>query len=181
MVTSRASLGSAQQRILVHHLGEKRLVERSPVHADADRLLVLDCNFDHGAEIVVVLAADPDVAGIDAVLGQGPGAFGKLLEQKVSVVMEVADDGDANALSIELLDDGRDRSRGFFVVDRDPHQLRAGLGQRGNLLDGGRNVSGIGIGHRLHHNWCIAADSHAANRACNGFSASNICHGEALF
>ena len=79
-------------------LGEQRLVERSPVHADAHRLLVLDRNLDHGAEIVVVLASDADVAGIDAVLGQRPGALGILLQQDVSVVVEVADDGDAHAL-----------------------------------------------------------------------------------
>ena len=60
IMTSRASSGSAELGVLVHHLGEQRLVERAPVDADADGLLVLDGDFDHGAEVVVVLAADGD-------------------------------------------------------------------------------------------------------------------------
>ena len=70
-----------EPRVLVHHAGEQRLIERAPVHADAHRLLILDGDFDHGAEVVVVLAADADVAGIDAVLGQRARALGILLEQ----------------------------------------------------------------------------------------------------
>jgi hypothetical protein len=100
-VTSRASFGSAA-RVLVHHAREQRLVERAPVHADAHRLAVLDGHFDHGAEIVVVLLADVDVAGIDAVLGQRARALGILLQQDVAVVMEVADDGHAHAELVEV-------------------------------------------------------------------------------
>ena len=95
--------------------------------------------------------------------------------------MEVADDRHLYALLIELINDGRDGGGCFFVVDRDSHQLGPGPGQRRDLLDGGGNISRVGVGHRLHHNWCIAADSHAANRAGNGFSALNVCHGEILF
>ena len=76
----------------------KRLIQRSPVHAYAHGLLVLHGNLDHGAEVVVVLASDAGVAGIDAVFGQALGASGVFGEQEVSVVMEVADDGDAQAL-----------------------------------------------------------------------------------
>ena len=59
---------------------------------------MLHCNLDHGAEVVVVLASDAGVAGIDAVLGQTFCAAGEFREQEVSVVMEVADDRDAQAL-----------------------------------------------------------------------------------
>ena len=41
-----------QQGVLIHHVGQQRLVERAPIHADAHRLLVLNRNLDHGAEIV---------------------------------------------------------------------------------------------------------------------------------
>ena len=78
IMTSRAGRGVGGAVVLVHHLGEQRLVERAPVDADADGLLVLDGDFDHGAEVVVVLAADGDVAGVDAVLGEGAGAVGVL-------------------------------------------------------------------------------------------------------
>ena len=94
--------------------------------------------------------------------------------------MEIADDGDAHAHIFELLDDGRNGGGGFFVVDGHAHQFGAGAGQRRDLLDGGRNVRSVGVGHRLHHNWCIAADPDAADRPCNRFPALNISHGEVL-
>ncbi len=48
--------------ILVHHPGQQSLVQRTPVHADPHRLLVFDRALDHGAEVVIVLAADRDIA-----------------------------------------------------------------------------------------------------------------------
>ena len=101
MVTSRASLGSGSREFSSIMRVSRALVERAPVHADAHRLLVLDGDFDHGAEVVVVLAADADVAGIDAVLGERAGALGILLQQQMAVVVEVADDGDADAEFVE--------------------------------------------------------------------------------
>ena len=97
--------------VLVHHAGEQRLVERAPVDADADGLLVLDGALDHDLEVVVVFLADGGVAGVDAVLGEGAGGGGVLLEQEVAVVVEVADDGDADAALVEAFDDVRERRR----------------------------------------------------------------------
>jgi len=51
------------------------------------------------------LLADVDVAGIDAVLGEGACAVGILLEKEMAVVVEVADDGDADAEFVERVDD----------------------------------------------------------------------------
>ena len=48
--------------------------------------------------------------------------------------MEVADDRHPHAQRIKLLDDGRDRGCGFFVVDRDPHQLGAGRARAATCL-----------------------------------------------
>ena len=87
--------------------------------------------------------------------------------------MEVADDGHAHALLVELLDDVGHGGGRFFVVDGDAHQFRAGAGQRGALLDGRGNIGGIGIGHGLHHDRCIRADAHAADDGGYGFSAWN--------
>ena len=122
--------------VLVHHAGEQRLVERAPVDADAHRLLVLDRDFDHGAEVVVVLAADGDVAGVDAVLGEGLGAGGIFGEQQVAVVVEVADDGRGPALFADAFDDVGNGLGCVVVVDGDADELRAGAGERGDLLDG---------------------------------------------
>ena len=58
----------------VHHLGEQALVEAAPVDADADRLAVVDRDPDDRAEVLVVVLA-AHVAGIDAVLGERPGAL----------------------------------------------------------------------------------------------------------
>ena len=75
-----------------------------------------------------MLLADVDVAGIDAVLGEGAGAVGILLEEDVAVVMEVADDGDADAEFVEGVDDFGDGLGGGFGVDGDADKLGAGLG-----------------------------------------------------
>ena len=83
--------------VLVHQRGEQRAVERAPVDADAHRLAVRDRHLDHAAEVVVVLRAGADVAGVDAVLVQRPRALGVLGQQQVAVVVEVAHDRHAHA------------------------------------------------------------------------------------
>ena len=44
------------------------------------------------------------------------------------------------------------------VVDGDADELRAGLDQLGNLLDGRGGVGGVGIGHRLDDDGGVGAD-----------------------
>ena len=141
--------GFGELGVVVHHLGEESLVERAPVDADADGLLVLDGDFDHGAEVVVVLAADGAVTGVDAVLGEGFGGVGILGEEEVAVVVEVADDGGVPALFGDAFDDVRDGFGGVVIVDGDADHLGAGAGEGGYLLDGGFDVGGVGVGHRL--------------------------------
>ena len=162
--------------VVVHHLGEERLVERAPVDADADGFLVLDGDFDHGAEVVVVLAADGAVAGIDAVLGEGFGAGGILGEELVAVVVEVADDGRVPALGADALDDVGHGFGGVVVVDGDADELGAGAGEGGDLLDGGLDVGGVGVGHRLDDDRGVGADTDAAYVDGDRFSAVNSGH-----
>ena len=95
--------------VLVHHARQKRLIERAPVDADAHRLPILDGALDHDSKIVVVLPADRNIAGIDAILGERARRGGKLLEQDVAVVVEVADDGHAQAALFQAFDDLRAR------------------------------------------------------------------------
>ena len=97
------------------------MVERSPVDANAHGLLIFNRDFDHGAEVGVVLAANADVSGINAVFGKGTGAGGVFLKQDVSVVVEVADDRDMDSPLIELLNDVRNGGGGVFVVDCNPN------------------------------------------------------------
>ena len=174
-MTSRAGSGLGT-RVLVHHAGQQRLVKRSPVDADANRLLVFDRAFHHDLEVVVILLADGGVAGIDTVLGQRPGRRGILLQQQVPVVMKVADDGDADTALVEALDDVGHSGRGFLIVDRDANNLGAGQGQGFYLLDGGGDVRRICVGHRLHNNGDFPSHSDLADPDCGRLPALNLGH-----
>ena len=77
---------------------------------------------------------DVDVSGIDAVLREGPGAVGVLLQQQVAVVMEVADDGDADAELVQVSTIVGTARGGVFIVDGDANDFRAGVGQRHHLF-----------------------------------------------
>src|SRR4029077_12634966 len=95
--------------------------------------------------------------------------------------MEVTDDGDTYALLIQLLNNRSDSSSSFLVVDGDTNQLRTSPCQRGNLLNGTRDIRGIGVGHGLHHDWCIRANADAADLGGYCFSTLNLRHGETSF
>ena len=45
--------------VVIHHLGQQGLIERTPVHADPNRLAVLQRNLDDRAEVLVVRACRP--------------------------------------------------------------------------------------------------------------------------
>ena len=108
----------------VHQLGQERLVERAPVDADADRLVVVDGDLDDRREVLVV-ALRADVARVDPVLGERRRHLRVLDQQLVAVVVEVADDRDVDAEAADLADHLRDGRRGGVRVDRDPDELRA--------------------------------------------------------
>src|SRR6185503_3785331 len=150
--------------IFIHQPGEQLLVEASPVDADAHRLRVPDRALDHGRELLIALHALADVAGIDAVLGEGLRAIGILREQLVAVVVEIADQRHLAVARVEPLADARHLRRGLGRIDRDAHQLGAGARQRLDLPRGRLGVLGVGIGHRLHHHRRTAADAHVLDR-----------------
>src|SRR5580692_6366563 len=64
----------------------------------------------------------------------------------------------------------------LVVVDRYAHQFRTGAGEGGHLLHCRRNIGRVGIGHGLHHDWCIRPHTHTANNGGDGLSALNIGH-----
>ena len=152
-----------QARVRVHHLGQDGLIERAPVDADPDRLAVVDGDPDDGREVVVVVTARPDVAGVDAVLVQRLGRLGVLRQQLVAVVVEVADDRHGRAQAPDLAHDLRDRRGRRLGVDGDPDQLGAGVSQPGDLDRGGVRVGRVRVGHRLDDDRMAAADHHAAD------------------
>ena len=158
--------------VRVHHLGEQVLVERAPVDADPNRLVVGERHLDDRPEVLVVALA-ADVARVDAVLGERARAVGKPGEQQVAVVVEIADDRDADAEPVETLDDRRYRGGRLVVVDRHPHQLAAGAGQRRDLTHGGRHVGGIRVGHRLDDDRVTGAHEHAADAGGHGLAGAS--------
>ena len=160
-----------QLAVLVHHARQQTLIKRSPVDADADRLVILDGALDHDAEVRIVFAPDRNVAGIDAVLGEGARSGRIFLEQDVAVVMKVADDRHAQAALFESFNNVRNGCRGVFIVDRDANQLGAGESERRNLGNCGLYVGRIGVGHRLDDDGNFPADSDVADADGWSFSA----------
>ena len=156
-----------QSRVRVHQLGEDRLVERAPVHADPDRLVVVDRDLDDRRE-VLVMALPADVPGVDPVLREERGRLRELGQELVAVVVEVADDRDVDAEAADLADHLRDGRGGRFGVDGDADELRAGMRQPGDLDRGRVRVGGVGVGHRLDDDRMGGPDEHAADIDADG-------------
>ena len=74
--------------------------------------------------------------GLMRYLARSRAHSGYLREQNVAVVVEVADDGHADALLVELLDDVRNGRGCLFVVYSYANEFRSGAGQSGALLHG---------------------------------------------
>ena len=158
-------------RVLVHQRGEQRAIERAPVDADPHRLAVGDRNLDHAAEVLVVLVADPDVAGIDAVLVERFRARRVLGEEHVPVVVEVADDRGCDPEIANAPDHFGNGGRRLARVDRDAHELGSGGREERDLGGGGCRVLGVGVGHGLDRHGIRSADGHAADAARHAAAA----------
>ena len=164
-------------RVLVHHPREQVLVEAAPVDADAHGLVVTAGDLDHLRELRVALAAAPDVARVDAVLGERGGALRVLAQQLVPVEVEVADQRHVAAEFAHARGNRRHGRGGFLGVDGDPHQLRAGHGERTHLQRGAFDVRGVRVGHRLHDDRVVAAEHHAADADRDAAAAGQSAHG----
>ena len=66
-------------------------------------------------------------------------------------------------LSRSLRDHLRDGRRGLLGVDGDADELRAGVGEAGDLDRRGVRVRRVGVGHRLDDDRVGGADQHAAD------------------
>ena len=120
-------------------------------------------HLDHLGELRIALAAATDIAGVDAVLGERLGAGRMGLQQFVAVEVEITDQRNRDPALGEAVADVRYRCGGLLGVDRDAHDLGAGTCERTHLRDGGIDVRGVGVGHRLHDDRRIATDLHAAD------------------
>ncbi len=66
-------------------------------------------------------------------------------------------------LRCQLVDDKGYRARRRVIVHGNPHQFRTGFMQQLDLGNRRVDVRGVGIGHRLNHNWGSAADANTGN------------------
>ena len=157
--------------VLVHQPGQQLLVEAAPVDADAHRLGVAHGQLDDLGELPVALGLEADVARIDAILVERLGAGRVLAQQRVAVVVEVADQRHLHAHLQQPLADARHGLGRLVAVDGDAHDLGAGAGEVGGLPRGPFHVGRVGVGHRLHDDRRAAADDHAAHIDGDGCSA----------
>ena len=157
--------------VLVHQRGQQFLVERTPVDADPDRLVVADRHLDDCPELPVLLFLEADIARIDAVFRQRLGAGRMVGEQLVADIVEVADQRHVDAEPVQPLANAGHGGRALVAVDGDADDLRAGLGQRGDLRDRAVDIGGVGVGHRLDDDRRAAADHHAADIHADGTPA----------
>src|SRR5579885_2722737 len=78
-------------------------------------------------------------------------AIGIFVQQQMAVVVEVADERDLAAHRVQHVADASDLRRRLLGVDGHAHELGARLRQLLHLFYRRDGVSGVGIGHGLHH------------------------------
>ena len=162
-VTS-AALRGASEAAFSFIMRVARLWSRLPqFNPDPHRPAVLHGRLDHGREALVALLPEPDVAGVDPILGEGPGALGKAGEEAVAVVVEVADERNAAPRPVEGPPDLGSRGGRVRIVDGDADELRARASERPHLGDGGRDVGRVRVRHRLDHDRGAGPDHDAAH------------------
>ena len=162
--------------VFIHHACEQRAIERAPVDANTHRLVVFDGDFDHRAEIIVVLFSDVDVARIDAIFSQRAGTGRILFQQQMAVVVEIADDGHIDAEKIQRIHNLRNSGGGGLGIHRDADEFGTGARQRHCLIDRGLNVSSIRIRHGLHDDGVGSAYLNTANIHRDRLTPGNLCH-----
>ena len=105
----------------------------------------------------------PTLPGLIRYLARAAAISGYFDQKEMPVVVEVADDRHVDAQAADLADHLGDRRRGLVGVDRDPHELAAGVRQPGNLDGGPVGIGRVGVGHRLDDDRVGAADEDAAD------------------
>gem|GEM_PF-6715667 len=157
--------------IAVHQRGQKLLIERTPVHADTDRLVVTDRHFDDIGELLVLLVLETDIARIDAIFRKRFRAGRMICEQLVADIMKVADQRHVMSQTLQPFTNFRHGSSGFIAIHRNAHNLGPCAVQGCDLRDGGIHIRRIRIGHRLHDNGRTAADDNATDANTNRLAA----------
>ena len=153
----RSALASIMSR-------EQRLVEAAPVDADAHRLAVRAAPA-RSSPRTAGRACCPcrRCPGLIRSFASAGAQSGTSVSSLWPLKWKSPISGTSQPAASRRRADRRHRARGLEVVDRDPHQLRAGFRQRRDLRERRRHVGGVGIGHRLHDHRRAAADADAAD------------------
>jgi hypothetical protein len=77
--------------------------------------------------------------------------------------MKIADQRHGDAKSVQTIPNMRDRGCGLVAVDGDPNDFGTGARERCDLSYRRIGVRGVGVGHRLDHDGCTAADHHGTD------------------
>ena len=159
IITSRASRGSASAALAFISSVRSSWSSEPQLTPIRTGLSFVDRDPDDRREVLVV-ALRPDVARVDPVLREGLRHLRVLDQELVAVVVEVADDRDVDAEVVASLRDHlRDGRGGLVGVDRDADELRAGVGEPGDLDRGRVGVRGVRVRHRLDDDRVGAADA----------------------
>ena len=150
------------------------LIEATPINADTHRLIMATRDFNHFTELLIALFTASDIARINTELGQRPGAGNMLLEQFMTIEMKIADYRYPAILSFKLFDNMWHRAGRGVVIHGYAHQLRAGIVQQFYLGNRGRDIGGVGVGHRLHYYWRVTADDDTGN--VDAMSVTGLAH-----
>ena len=138
------------------------LFQRTRVHADADRTVVITGGFDHFFDPRFI----PDVTRIDAQAGRArEGGF----DAAFVVEMDVSHDRHG-AFAANLFH----RGRGCLVRHRNAHDVSACFGCADDLVQRGLYVMGQGIRHGLHRDRRVPTHGHIANHDLARFTTVDI-------
>ena len=127
-------------------LGQQPLVQGTGIDTDSQRHPGIGGGLGDLSDLVVELF---DVAGVDTHRGATRVDGG---EDVPGLEVDVGDHGD-----LRLHGDDRERLRVVGAGNRDPDDVAAGSGEFGDLLQCAVDVRGLGVGHRLHGNRCVAS------------------------
>ena len=144
---------------------EEIALKRAGIDPDAHRAAMVLGRLDDLAHPL----GRADIAGVDAQAGGA--AFGRL-DRAFVVEMDVGDDR-----HLDLAHDVLQRQCRFLVGTGHPDDIGASPLQRLHLLDGGLDVAGDRVGHRLHGDRRIAADRHLADVNFAALTAVDVAVG----
>src|SRR5512135_3053012 len=140
----------------------KVFFERAGIHTDADWDSLVFTRPNHFANLVF----SADIARIDP---EAVHALPHRLERQAVVKVDVCNKRQRGAFS--------DFSKGdssCFVRHSKTHEFAPGLLKLLYLGKGCFGVSGIGVAHGLHRDWCITADLYGPEGDLSGFSALEL-------